>query len=34
MAEWIIERLRPTHERKEFSCGKAVLDEFFCSLVS
>src|SRR5207245_2724979 len=28
MAEWRIEPLRASHERGEFSCGKALLDDF------
>lgn len=28
MAEWRIEPLRASHERGEFSCGKAPLDDF------
>ena len=28
MAEWRIEPLRASHERGEFSCGKASLDDF------
>ena len=34
MAEWSVERLDRTHERAEFSCGKAPLDNFLRSLVS
>lgn len=34
MADWTIERLRPTHERAGFACGKPVLDIFLQSLVS
>ena len=34
MADWRIERLNRTHERGEFCCGKAPLDEFLRSLVS
>ncbi len=34
MADWRIERLDPSHERGEFCCGKAPLDEFLRSLVS
>src|SRR5262249_21266028 len=28
MAEWRIEPLRASHERGDFSCGKAPLDDF------
>lgn len=34
MAEWVIEPLRPAHERASFTCGKAALDTFLRSLVS
>jgi GNAT superfamily N-acetyltransferase len=34
MAEWVIERLGPAHERSAFSCGKPPLDVFLCSLAS
>lgn len=34
MADWRIERLHRSHERGEFCCGKAPLDEFIRSLVS
>ena len=34
MADWRIERLDRSHERGEFCCGKAPLDEFLRSLVS
>jgi GNAT superfamily N-acetyltransferase len=34
MADWRIERLVGSHERGEFCCGKAPLDEFLRSLVS
>jgi GNAT superfamily N-acetyltransferase len=34
MADWRIERLESTHQRGEFCCGKAPLDEFLRSLVS
>lgn len=34
MADWCIERLDRSHERGEFCCGKAPLDEFLRSLVS
>jgi GNAT superfamily N-acetyltransferase len=34
MDEWQIERLDSTHERGEFCCGKAPLDDFLRSLVS
>jgi hypothetical protein len=32
MAEWVIERAGPAHERSAFSCGKPLLDVFLCSL--
>jgi len=34
MDDWLIEPLSGTHERGEFCCGKAPLDEFLRSLVS
>ncbi len=34
MAEWQIERLDAIHERGEFCCGKAPLDDFMHSLVN
>jgi GNAT superfamily N-acetyltransferase len=34
MAEWQIEPLDRSHQRGEFCCGKAPLDEFLRSLVS
>jgi GNAT superfamily N-acetyltransferase len=34
MADWVIERLRPNHDRSEFACGKAQLDTFLAVLVS
>jgi GNAT superfamily N-acetyltransferase len=34
MVDWRIERLDPSHERGDFCCGKAPLDEFLRSLVS
>ena len=34
MAEWQIERLDPSHEGAEFSCGKAPLDDFLRSRVT
>ncbi len=34
MADWRIEPLDRSHERGEFCCGKAPLDEFLRSLVS
>jgi GNAT superfamily N-acetyltransferase len=34
VAEWLIEPLDHSHERGEFSCGKAPLDTFLHSLVS
>jgi GNAT superfamily N-acetyltransferase len=34
MANWQIERLDRSHERAEFACGKAPLDEFLHSLVT
>lgn len=34
MADWHIERLDRGHERGEFCCGKAPLDDFLRSLVS
>lgn len=34
MAQWVIERIRPAHQRGEFSCGKSALDVFLHSLVS
>jgi GNAT superfamily N-acetyltransferase len=34
MPDWQIERLHPSHERAEFSCGKRQLDEFIHSVVS
>jgi ribosomal protein S18 acetylase RimI-like enzyme len=34
MAEWIIQRLRPTHARADFSSGQRVLDTFLHTLVS
>jgi GNAT superfamily N-acetyltransferase len=33
MDDWRIERLESSHERGEFCCGKAPLDEFLRSLV-
>lgn len=34
MANWQIERLDRSHQRGEFSCGKAPLDKFLRTLVS
>jgi GNAT superfamily N-acetyltransferase len=34
MADWVIERLRPDHDRSGFSCGQAPLDAFLATLVS
>lgn len=34
MADWRIERLDRSHERSEFACGKAPLDDFIRKLVS
>jgi GNAT superfamily N-acetyltransferase len=34
MAEWVIEALRPAHERRSFTCGKPPLDTFLRTLVS
>jgi GNAT superfamily N-acetyltransferase len=34
MAEWQFEPLDRSHERQDFTCGKAPLDEFIRSLVS
>jgi GNAT superfamily N-acetyltransferase len=34
MAEWVIQRLTPAHDRTLFSCGKAPLDTFLVTLVS
>jgi GNAT superfamily N-acetyltransferase len=34
VAEWSVERLDRSHERAEFSCGKAPLDNFLRALVS
>ena len=34
MAEWVIERLKSSHERAEFSCGQPSLDGFLRTLVS
>src|SRR5262245_43885579 len=34
MAEWVIERLRPAHERAAFSCGTPSLDQFLHTLVT
>ncbi|HZY86446.1 MAG TPA: GNAT family N-acetyltransferase [Gemmataceae bacterium] len=34
MADWQIERLDKSHQRGEFCCGKAPLDDFLRSLVS
>jgi GNAT superfamily N-acetyltransferase len=34
MAEWVIDRLRATHERSGFSCGQPSLDTFLHTLVS
>src|SRR6185312_9422734 len=34
MADWRIEQLDRSHNRGEFCCGKAPLDEFLRSLVS
>jgi len=34
MGDWLIERLSKSHERSEFCCGKAPLDEFLRTLVS
>src|SRR5262249_30601710 len=33
-ADWVIERLDNSHERKQFSCGKESLDIFLKTLVS
>jgi GNAT superfamily N-acetyltransferase len=33
VAEWVVEPLDRSHERAEFSCGKAPLDTFLRSLV-
>jgi GNAT superfamily N-acetyltransferase len=34
MAEWVIQRLRPIHERADFSCGQPLLDAFLHTLVT
>jgi GNAT superfamily N-acetyltransferase len=34
MAEWSVERLDRSHERGEFTCGQALLDNFLRTLVS
>ena len=34
MAEWSVERLDRTHERREFTCGKGPLDNFLRTLVN
>jgi GNAT superfamily N-acetyltransferase len=34
MANWVIEKLKPEHDRAGFSCGKPALDTFLTSLVS
>jgi GNAT superfamily N-acetyltransferase len=34
MGEWLIERLDKTHQRAEFNCGQASLDDFLRNLVS
>lgn len=34
MADWLVEPLDPLHERGEFCCGKAPLDDFIRSLAS
>jgi GNAT superfamily N-acetyltransferase len=34
MADWQVERLDRSHQRGEFACGKASLDEFLKALVS
>src|SRR5262249_45560900 len=34
MAEWVIERLRPEHERTAFACGQPLLDTFLRTLAS
>src|SRR5947207_4874978 len=34
MNDWLIERLNKTHQRDEFCCGKAPLDDFLRTLVS
>jgi GNAT superfamily N-acetyltransferase len=34
MGDWLIERLDKTHQRAEFRCGQASLDDFLRTLVS
>ena len=34
MAEWVIERLRPAHERAAFTCGAPSLEQFLHTLVT
>src|SRR5260221_2843066 len=34
MADWQIERMGSGHEREEFCCGKAPLDDFLHALVT
>lgn len=34
MDEWVIEHLDRAHERRDFTCGKAPLDDFLRTLVS
>ncbi len=34
MADWVIERLRASHDRTRFACGKAPLDVFLRTLVT
>jgi GNAT superfamily N-acetyltransferase len=34
MGDWLIERLDKTHQRAEFRCGQAPLDDFLRTLVS
>ena len=34
MADWVIERLRPAHERAAFCCGTPSLDQFLHTLVT
>jgi hypothetical protein len=34
MDDWVIEGLKPSHQRAEFACGKASLDVFLRKLVS
>jgi len=34
MAEWLVEQLRPAHQRGDFSCGVPSLDSFLHTLVS